>query len=97
MKQWPDWTQEEKLLKNNKIKLQPSNDELFSSAVVTEEQIKKSEKEWNNKFKALGFKGPIDHLNKSAVADKEWKSGKSFNSMLSEEEKKERNSFVGSE
>lgn len=75
--------------------LQPTNQQLFGHLVVSEEQMKKSEEKWNNAFKTLGFRGKVDSLNKNSISNREWKPGKSFNSLLTDEEKEERNSYVG--
>lgn len=75
---------------------QPTNEEMFGHLVVSAEEITKKEENWKNRMQktANALYQPIDHLNKSAVSDKSWGTGKSFNSMLSEEELKERNKFA---
>jgi len=74
---------------------QPTDKEMFGHLIPSEEQLRKAQEDWENRFKTLGFRGPVDGLNKSKVSDREWKTGKSFNSLLSEEEKKERNQYIG--
>lgn len=72
---------------------QPTDQEMFGHLVKSEQEIKAAEKAWEQSF-AKGFdklKAPIDKLNKSDVGKREWKPGKSFNSMLTEEELAERN------
>lgn len=79
---------------------QPTKEEFearVAAMLPSEEQIATSEAEWRDAFKkklSAAFK-PIDHLNKSDVAAREWGSGKSFNSMLTEEEKRARAAYVG--
>jgi len=75
---------------------QPTDQEMFGHLVKSEQEIKAAEKAWEQSF-AKGFdklKAPIDKLNKSDVGKREWKPGKSFNSMLTEEELAERNKDV---
>jgi hypothetical protein len=80
---------------NKGMKLQPTNEEMFGHLVITEEEIKKQEEAWHNRFASLSHgKKPIDVLNKSAVSNREWKTGTSFNSMLTEEELRERSKSV---
>jgi hypothetical protein len=76
---------------NKGLKLQPTNEELFGHLVITEEEAKKQEEVWRNRFASLSFKKPIDTLNKCQISDRKWEQGKSFNSMLTEEELLERN------
>jgi hypothetical protein len=77
---------------------QPSNEELFGNLVVSKEELAAKEAKWKNGFhNANELYKPIDHLNKSKKdIDASWGSGKSFNSYLSKEELKERNSYIGS-
>lgn len=78
---------------------QPTDQEMFGHLVRSEQEIEAMEKAWEQRFEK-GFdklKAPIDHLNKSPVAEKEWVAGKSFNSMLTEEERAERNMHIGKE
>jgi hypothetical protein len=79
------------------VKPQPTNEQLFGHLVVSPEELKKKEEEWNNTFHTHFSKlnKPIDHLNTSQVAERNWGTGKSFNSMLTEEELEERNKFIG--
>lgn len=71
---------------------QPSKAEFearIAAMLPSEEQIVAAETNWKDAFKkklSTAFE-PIDHLNKSEVATRTWGSGKSFNSMLTEEEK----------
>lgn len=85
-----------------RIKLQPTNEELFGGMVVTEEMAKAAENNWNNTFNKhfADFNKPIDHLNKSKV-EGEWGCGTSFNQLLkgqlTEEELAARNNAVTQE
>ena len=77
---------------------QPTDQEMFGHLVVTEEMMKAREKEWENRISKINsreFSKSIDHKNKSSVSDRVWTPGKSFNSMLTEEELEERNKTVG--
>jgi len=76
---------------------QATDEELFGHLVVTEEQLKKMEEDYQNK---------IDNFYKAAqtpvgdgdqVEEEEWANGKSFNEQmeLTEEEKQARNMTVG--
>lgn len=71
---------------------QPTDKELFGHLVPTEEQLKKAEFEWENKFNnhfaGLNTKLP------TLVEDEEWGTCKSFNSTLSPEELVKRNTYV---
>lgn len=76
---------------------QPTDEQMFGHLVKSEEHIRAMEEKWEKGFEE-GFdklKAPIDNLNKSSVTDKEWTPGKSFNSLLTEEERAERNMHVG--
>jgi len=77
----------------NGVPRQPTDEEMFGHLVVTEEQEKKQQEAWENRMKdffSSKSQQRIDHLNKSSVSEREWTSGKSFNDLLTEEEKKER-------
>lgn len=78
---------------------QPTNEELFGGLVVSKEQMDAKEKNWHNGFhNANELYKPIDHLNKSKKdIGSDWGNGKSFNSYLSDEELKERKSFLGND
>ena len=91
-KQWPDWSKEEEALKKStRIKLQATDQELFGGLVVTEEQIKKAEEEYENKLNKWYTEANKNVDNK----DVEWGEGKSFNSTLTEEERLRRNMHLG--
>lgn len=80
---------------------QPTNEQMFGHLVVTQEQIKAQEKAWQDRV-GDWFKNankPVDKLNKSRsnIENREWAPGKSFNDMLTEEELKERASYIGHE
>ena len=70
---------------------QPTDVELFGGGVITEEQAKKAEEEWNNKLnKTLTMPNIGKPLEKE-----EWGMCKSFNSSLTPEELAKRNIFTG--
>jgi hypothetical protein len=78
---------------------QPNKEEfeaVVAKMLPTEEQIKKAEYEWENRFNIhlRGLSKPIDHLNKSKIDDRKWGQGKSFNDMLTEEEVLVRNRCI---
>lgn len=78
---------------------QPSNEDLFGHLVVTEEMAKKAEEDWEDAI-ARNYREvvkPVDKLNKSAVDDRVWEPGKSFNSMLTAEEVRQRNKHLGND
>jgi hypothetical protein len=81
----------------NKSQRQPTNEELFGHLVVSEEQVKKAEENWNNTFNNHFdlLKKPIE--NQRSKENLEWGKGKSFNSTLTEEERRARASYVGKE
>lgn len=70
---------------------QPTDQEMFGHLVVTEEQAKKAEIEWETKLqKSLTMPSigtPLD--------EEEWGNCKSFNSTLSPEELAQRNMYTG--
>ena len=74
------------ILGNNPLR-QPTDQELFGSMVVTQEQIEKAEKEWDNSLNKWfeDAKKPIDNK------ESDWASGKSFNETLTQEELIKRN------
>jgi hypothetical protein len=78
-------------------KKQPTDEEMFGHLVVTEEMAKKHEQDWEDTIarNLREVRKPIDKLNKSAVDDRVWEPGKSFNSMLTDEEKRQRNKDLG--
>lgn len=91
-KQWPDWSKEEETLKKAaRVKLQATDEELFGHLVVSEEQLKKAEAEYENKLNKWYAEANKNVDNK----DIEWGQGKSFNSTLTEEERLKRNMHLG--
>ena len=72
---------------------QPTDEELFGHLVVTEEELEKREKNWENLLVEW------ERMVKSTQVDKnqneEWGNGRSFNSYLSDEELEERKKYVG--
>lgn len=91
-KQWPDWSKEEETLKKGvRVKLQATDQELFGHLIKTEEQIKKTQEEYENKLNNW-----YSEANKNIDnEDSEWGDGKSFNSTLTEEERLRRNMHLG--
>jgi len=79
-----------------RIQLQPTDEQLFGHLVTPPELAKAREEEWKTRGLNIQQKlaAPIDHLNQSKVIEKEWKSGTSFNSLLTEEERKKRGRVV---
>ena len=75
---------------------QATDEELFGHLVVSEEEMEKAEKDWENLIKDTlnAARQPIDDKNKNGL-DEAWESGKSFNELLDEEEVKKRDMFVG--
>jgi uncharacterized membrane-anchored protein YhcB (DUF1043 family) len=93
-KQWPDWSKEEEQLnKGARVRLQATDQQLFGHLVRSEEQIKKTEEEYQdklNKWYAEANKN-IDNQ------EMEWADGKSFNDSLTEEERLKRNMHLGND
>lgn len=80
-------------------KTQPTKEQ-FEAAVAarmpSEKEVKEAEYRWENRFNIHlnGLNKPIDHLNKNAKVNKKWEYGKSFNSLLEEEELIKRNTYI---
>lgn len=68
---------------------QPTNEELFGHLTITEEQVKKAEQEWDNKFQS-GYKEAVKPIDPNHE-DREWGMRKSFVDNLSPEELKKYN------
>lgn len=74
---------------------QPTKEEfeaIVAAMLPSKEKINELEANWKDAFnkRISEASKPIDHLNKSDIATREWGNGKSFNSILTEEEKSER-------
>ena len=80
------------------VKQQPTDQEMFGHLVVTEDMAKQHDQYWEDNI-ARNYREitkPIDKLNKSSIDERVWEPGKSFNSMLTDEEKRQRNKDFGS-
>lgn len=74
---------------------QPTDEEMFGSLVVSQEQIDAAEKAYETKiadFYAMATK-PL--TGKTEELDEAWGTGKSFNSTLSKSELAQRNMYTG--
>jgi len=74
---------------------QATDEELFGHLVVTEEQFKKAEEDWNNTLNNF-YKAAQAPVVPEDKQDSEWGDGSSFNSALTEEERLKRNMYTGS-
>ena len=90
-KQWPDWSKEEEQLKKNaRVQLQATDQQLFGHLVVSEEQIKKAEQEYQDKLNKWYAEANKSVDNKDVA----WGDGKSFNDTLTEDERLRRNMYT---
>jgi hypothetical protein len=90
-KQWPDWGKEEEVLKKGaRVKLQATDEELFNHLVMSEEQLKKAEQDYQQRLNKW-----YEQVNNNVDnKDVDWGDGKSFNDTLTEEERLQRNMYL---
>ena len=76
---------------------QPTDEQLFGHLVKSQADVDAAEKEWGSKmdFYSDWTNGKIKTSGEKAEDNESWASGTSFNSSLSQEELKKRNSEVG--
>lgn len=70
---------------------QPTDEEMFGALVVSQEQVDKAKADFDNKIVDFYKEVTKPLTGETHVDDKEWGSGKSFNSMLSKSEIAKRN------
>lgn len=78
------------------IQRQPTDEEMFGHLVVTEEQVAKAKADWDNPLQGFYY-AAMKPVIPEEEQELEWGSGKSFNSMLSDEERVKRNMYVDKE
>lgn len=99
------YLREKKLAELNNVPTgQPTQQEIEAlfkrmGFLVKEEDLKKKEEEYQNSLQNFYTEArkPIDEKLEKGIEVDDWGNGKSFNDSLSEEEKAERNKYIGDE
>lgn len=73
---------------------QPTDEELFGGGVISQEQVDKAKDDFDNKLSNFFKEVSKPLIGETKVSDEAWGNGKSFNSMLSQEELTKRNMFL---
>ena len=76
---------------------QPTDEEMFGSLVVSQEQVDQAKDDFDNKILNFFKEAAKPLTGETAVTEEAWGNGKSFNSLLSKSEQAQRNMYLGDE